>query len=131
MNRFFEQQYGQGKILILFAYDNNYFPMSAKRGFELVSEAFHSYADLKFDITGFADSEGSVEYNNRLSLRRAKIIANYFAKEGLSQDRFSIESKGESEPIVPNYNLDGTDNTENMQLNRRVEIIVRKTRISN
>ncbi len=127
VTRFFEQEYGQGKVIILFAYDNNYFPLSAKRGFELVSEAFKTYPDLKFDITGFADAKGAAEYNHRLSERRAKIIANYFSKGGLSLERFSVNSKGELEPIVPNYNLDGTENTDNMRLNRRVEIIVRKS----
>ena len=100
--------------------------MAAKLGFELVSEAIQDHPEMKFDITGFTDSKGAVKYNNRLSQRRAVMIANYFSKGGLSKERFSVFSKGEAEPLVPNKNLDGTDNIENMRLNRRVEIIVHK-----
>ena len=41
---------------------------------------------------------------------------------GIKKDRMTHKGYGETIPLVPNSNPDGSDNEENRKLNRRVEL---------
>lgn len=70
-------------------------------------------------IDGHTDSDGSAEYNQMLSEKRAEAVREYFVvKGGLAMDRFEVEGFGESEPAVPN------DSRANKKRNRRVELTI-------
>ncbi|WGF88978.1 OmpA family protein [Marinivivus vitaminiproducens] len=70
-------------------------------------------------VAGHTDRSGSESYNEGLSERRARAIAEALADRGVSPDRFTIEWFGESQPRVPT--ADGVREPQN----RRVEISVR------
>jgi outer membrane protein OmpA-like peptidoglycan-associated protein len=74
------------------------------------------------EIGSHTDSTGTDEYNVKLSQRRSESVVNYLADKGISIDRLIAKGYGESRPIAPNTNPDGTDNPENRQLNRRTEL---------
>ena len=67
-------------------------------------------------IMGHTDSDGSEEYNLRLSFRRAYSVMNFLLSEGLKKELFRVYGYGESKPCAPN------DTPENKQKNRRVEV---------
>lgn len=67
---------------------------------------------------GHTDSVGSDEYNKMLSLRRARAVASYLVKSGISASRIRVEGKGESMPVASNATEDGRAQ------NRRVELKV-------
>jgi OmpA-OmpF porin, OOP family len=71
---------------------------------------------------GHADSIGSDEYNQRLSLRRAESVKAYFVSKGLEPNRVYTEGKGEKQPVASNKTADGRAK------NRRTEIEVIGTR---
>jgi outer membrane protein OmpA-like peptidoglycan-associated protein len=74
-------------------------------------------------IEGHTDSKGSEEYNLRLSEKRAKAVKQWFIEEGGLVDlEFKTRGYGESRPVAPNENPDGSDNPEGRAKNRRVEI---------
>ena len=73
------------------------------------------HSDLRIQVTGHTDGDGSDEYNMSLSERRAKAIMDFFVKQGLREDRIQIDFKGKRNPIAPNETKEG------MQLNRRVD----------
>jgi outer membrane protein OmpA-like peptidoglycan-associated protein len=75
-------------------------------------------------LDGHTDWFGTDEYNMVLSENRALSAYKYLIDKGISQDRIVNRWFGESMPAVPNANPDGSDNPENRQLNRRVEIKV-------
>jgi len=79
---------------------------------------------LKVEISGHTDSKGSVEYNVKLSKERAEAVVNYLIEKGINKNQMIAKGYGKSKPMADNYNADGSDNTENMQLNRRVELEV-------
>jgi outer membrane protein OmpA-like peptidoglycan-associated protein len=92
-------------------------------------EAFKFYADSvvtffelnpgkTLTIIGHCDDSGTEKYNYDLGLRRAKNTQLYFEKLGLKSGVVKTNSKGETEPIVPN------DTDENRQKNRRVNFII-------
>ena len=78
-------------------------------------------------ISGYTDSKGSDAYNKRLSLARAQAVKNWFEAQGLHQN-YQTEGLGAANPVAPNANDDGSDNPEGRAKNRRVEIIVNKTK---
>ncbi len=69
------------------------------------------------EIVGHTDDVASADYNQKLSERRAKAVAEELAKH-IDKAQFPIETagKGKGEPIVPN------DSDENRTLNRRVTL---------
>jgi OOP family OmpA-OmpF porin len=67
-------------------------------------------------VEGHTDSIGNADYNQRLGLRRAQAVRQYFSDRGVSSSRISAESFGESKPIATN------DTDEGRALNRRVEL---------
>ena len=69
------------------------------------------------EIEGHTDSVGTVQYNDRLSHRRADAVAGYLAAKGLALgDRFITHGYGESKPIADNKTDEGRAE------NRRVTI---------
>ncbi|MEO6903007.1 MAG: OmpA family protein [Bacteroidia bacterium] len=67
-------------------------------------------------VTGFTDSDGSDEYNKKLSLSRAKKVGDYLKICGVPSSKLSIKWLGESSPKNLNTTVD--EKSEN----RRVEI---------
>ena len=52
----------------------------------------------------------------KLSLRRAKAVANYITKHGISPSRITVKGYGFTKPVASN------DTPEGRALNRRVQI---------
>ena len=71
---------------------------------------------------GHADSIGSDEYNQRLSVRRAESVKAYMVSRGIEPNRVYTEGKGEKQPVASNRTTDGRAK------NRRTEIEVIGTR---
>lgn len=74
-----------------------------------------SHSDLRIEITGHTDSDGSDAYNLDLSKRRSEALLLFFSQNGLANDRVVISFKGEREPI------DNSQTSEAKQRNRRVD----------
>ncbi len=79
---------------------------------------------IKIELGSHTDSKGKDEYNMDLSRRRAESAVNYVISNGIAKDRIRARGYGETRPIAPNTNPDGTDNPEGRQKNRRTEIKV-------
>lgn len=76
--------------------------------------------NLQLLIIGHTDSVDTDKRNLKLGADRAVAAMEYFNELGISQNRIRTESMGESEPVAPNSNPDGSDNEEGRQKNRRV-----------
>jgi outer membrane protein OmpA-like peptidoglycan-associated protein len=77
-------------------------------------------------LEGHADAVGTEAYNLTLSRYRAESIARELIGLGVRRDRVSVEAFGESRPVAPNTNPDGTDSPAGRARNRRVEAVIRK-----
>src|SRR5678810_215230 len=76
---------------------------------------------IEIEMSAHTDSHGSDEYNLKLSDNRARSVMEYILSKGIAPDRITSHGYGETMPVAPNSNADGSDNPENRQLNRRVE----------
>lgn len=81
-------------------------------------------SERKLAVEGHTDSRGSDEYNMNLSKNRAEAVSDALTFRKIDAERINVAWFGESSPIAPNDNADGTDNPEGRAKNRRVEIIV-------
>ena len=68
-------------------------------------------------IDGYTDSVGTPEYNQKLSELRARSVADYLVKNGISPERIQTAGYGVSRPVAPNAT------PAERALNRRAEII--------
>lgn len=71
-------------------------------------------------IIGHTDSVGAAEYNQRLSLERARAVRDFLSNTGLEAASMMIEGRGEDAPIADNSTAAGR------QQNRRVELMIRQ-----
>ena len=74
-------------------------------------------------IYGHTDSVSDEAFNQKLSEDRANAVKNELSKDGVSAT-LDATGYGETKPIAPNENPDGSDNPAGRALNRRVEIYI-------
>ena len=76
-------------------------------------------------IEGYTDSKGEHAYNMKLSENRANTVKNWLVQNaGIQAGRINTRGWGETKPVAPNKNPDGSDNPAGRQKNRRVQITV-------
>ncbi|NQY11562.1 MAG: OmpA family protein [Flavobacteriales bacterium] len=80
--------------------------------------------DLIIEISSHTDSKGSVISNLELSQKRAQSVVDYMLEQGIDGNRLGATGLGESKPIAPNTNPDGSDNPLGRKKNRRTEFAV-------
>jgi outer membrane protein OmpA-like peptidoglycan-associated protein len=78
------------------------------------------HPNLKIRISGHTDNVGSDAFNQELSLKRSKAVANFLITNGVLQSRIEHEGFGSSKPISSNKTKAGR------LRNRRVEFILRE-----
>jgi outer membrane protein OmpA-like peptidoglycan-associated protein len=76
------------------------------------------YGKTSLTIVGHTDNVGSNDYNQKLSERRARSVAQYFESRRVNPVRLATSGKGEIQPVASNNSESGR------QANRRVEIYV-------
>ena len=80
------------------------------------------YGKTTVTVVGHTDSEGSTDYNQQLSQRRAQAVIEYFESKNVNPQRLAALGRGETEPIADNKTDAGR------RANRRVELLVEPLR---
>lgn len=104
----------------LFDHDKSVLKQAGKDAMHALDEKIKSKGATVFDIDviGHTDSDGTEEYNQALSIRRAEAVKNFMVSEGINAGIIDVIGKGELSPIADNRTREGR------ALNRRVEIHV-------
>jgi peptidoglycan-associated lipoprotein len=76
------------------------------------------FADVRVEIQGHADEQGTTDYNVSLGQKRAQSIVTYLSAQGVSPSRLKVVSYGEERP------LDAASNERAWALNRRAEFVL-------
>lgn len=71
------------------------------------------YPDTTVTVDGHADKRASDSYNYALGMRRATAVKDYLVKAGVEEERVTIVSSGERDPVAA-----GSDSVS-LSLNRR------------
>jgi outer membrane protein OmpA-like peptidoglycan-associated protein len=83
-----------------------------------VVRMLQEHPEMRVSVEGHTDSSGGKVYNQSLSERRARMVANEVIEGGVAAARVSIRGYGSSRPVANNATVQGRAR------NRRVEIVV-------
>lgn len=103
---------------ILFETGKSTLQPAAKTNIEKLSVILNKYKDTNVLIEGHTDSDGTEEFNQKLSEARANAVANHAKGQGVAGSRITTVGYGESQPVASNETAEGK------RLNRRVEIAI-------
>ncbi len=103
---------------VTFATDSADISSSFYEVLDAVAIVLNEYDKTYVDVIGHTDSTGAAEYNQALSVRRARSVADYLMSRQVIPERLVITGMGQTQPIAPN------DTPEGRALNRRVEIVL-------
>lgn len=101
---------------VLFDHDKSTLTPAARRILDDAVRVMRNHPNVRYQISGHTDSDGSDAYNQALSLRRANAVRDYLIEQGISGYRLSTSAHGESMPVASNATKEGRAK------NRRVEI---------
>jgi len=85
---------------------------------ETTVKGLQKYDTVKVEISGHTDSDGGLEYNDKLSQARAEAVRNYLIKKGIAENRITAVGYGYSRPRADNRTEKGKAQ------NRRIEISI-------
>ncbi len=118
---------GNGSSSQAYSLDKIYFEANqtalldaSKEQLDLLVGFLSQFPDVEIMIKGYADSTGSIEFNQALSDYRAKAVAEYLTENGIASDRLSYKGYGTENPIADNNSPEGR------KMNRRVEFTITK-----
>jgi len=97
---------------MMFATNSSRLQSHAKAKVQKVAQLLQRYPQTIVAVAGFTDDQGSYQYNQKLSDKRAKSVANMLNVNGYP----ATKGCSESAPIAPN------NSATNRALNRRVEV---------
>ncbi|TAE72410.1 MAG: OmpA family protein [Bacteroidetes bacterium] len=80
-----------------------------------------SSTNIKIDISGHTDSDGTEQENIYLSQNRSKSVASYIIGKGIDKSRVFYKGFGKNKPVLPNTT------PENKAKNRRIEFLLIKS----
>lgn len=85
-----------------------------------IANEIEKYNPTQITVTGFTDRSGGVDYNEKLSQRRAVSVAKALLNQGITTEYVERESRGELDPAV------STPDGVKLQENRRVVVDFRR-----
>ena len=104
-------------FLVFFDWDSAVVSPSGREVIGLAAQTYKAGSPVTVQVTGFTDTSGSADYNQRLSVRRANAAAAVLAQDGVPQSSMVVTGRGENDLRVPTP--DGVREPQN----RRVEIV--------
>ncbi|MDB4415045.1 OmpA family protein [bacterium] len=106
------------RVQFFFEFDS--FTLNQKTEIELkeLSKLLNREKDWKIEVVGYADNIGSAGYNKKLSEKRAKAIASFLSKYGVT-----IETVIKTEGLG---SISSSPNNDTSSQSRRVDVVLRK-----
>ena len=100
---------------IQFEFDSSVLRTSSYPALDATSADMRANASKKYELDGFASSEGTAAHNLKLSRDRANSVKTYLVNSGVDSKRLKVKAYGETHPIADNSTEEG------LIANRRVE----------
>lgn len=117
------ERVGEGIVVefsgkVLFGFDRSDLTNEATTNLTSLIDILNKYPETDIQIQGHTDDKGSDNYNQGLSERRAKTVADYLIANNIKRSRVSTIGFGESAPKYSNESDSGRAQ------NRRVEFLI-------
>lgn len=101
---------------VLFDFDKSNVRNNEKETLDRIAQEISKYQPQQVTVTGYTDSSGKADYNQKLSYRREEAVSKALLKRGIKNQVLDREARGEYDQAVQTG--DGVKN----QQNRRVVI---------
>jgi OOP family OmpA-OmpF porin len=112
---------------VLFAVDSAHLRPEGTELLQRVASLLGTLGGPDLDVVGHTDSSGGEAHNQALSERRAAAVSAELVALGVSPDSVRAVGVGETRPLRPDVGADGVADPAAQQLNRRVELVLRRT----
>lgn len=112
-----EEPKGFNWVLFFFDYNKTESKPEYEVQMDELYKAMLEYPGQTFVVVGYTDNRGSVDYNNKLSQKRAEYVRMMLVNRGFPAGKLKAAGKGMDDPIVPDAQTE-----EEHEQNRRVEI---------
>jgi outer membrane protein OmpA-like peptidoglycan-associated protein len=117
------ERVGEGILItfdsgLLFELNSFALQQATKNNLKSLGKTLTKYDDTDILIEGHTDDTGEASYNNSLSERRAKAVADHLVGQQVPASRMTTKGYGEGQPIQSN------DTEVGRQANRRVEVAI-------
>lgn len=110
---------------IYYGYDRSDVDRELSTDLDRLLSVMEENPDFAIEIRAHTDARGASEYNEALSTRRAKSVADYLIENGVEEDRVSYKGFGETKLV--NGCSDGVPCSEDEhRMNRRTEFRMKK-----
>ncbi len=103
---------------ILFATGKSELNVQSKNALLKFAESLKNTPETDVTVIGHTDNTGSRDFNEKLSVDRAKSVVNFLSENGVSKDRTTVNGRAWDEPVADNATADGRAQ------NRRVEVFI-------
>ena len=117
-DEFISQLINQGYVNIYFDFNSTKIEKSSVNGINVLRTYLKNNPGVSVTLTGYADEKGTEEYNQKLSQKRAEVVADLLRKSGIDKSRLHTEGRGEDTSVDMN-------SPEARQLARRVSFMIR------
>lgn len=104
--------------VINFALDSDEIPDENKAILDIAAARLKELPQAHLAITGHTDNQGSLEYNQDLSERRAKAVHDYLVAQGVNDDKLDTSGASYTRPVATNSTPQGRFK------NRRIEFTI-------
>ncbi len=113
---------GGESLVLYFEYDEAGVGARTQKQIDILARILRADTTKTLSISGHADANGTDEYNDSLSAKRAAAVKVALIAAGVPESQIVTKAMGETAPLRPNLNPDGTDNPEGRGHNRRAEV---------
>jgi outer membrane protein OmpA-like peptidoglycan-associated protein len=83
-----------------------------------VAAVLIAHPDVKVEVGGHSDADGSESANMKLSTKRANSVRDYLIKKGVPAEQMTAKGYGESTPIADNKTPEGKAQNRRVELKR-------------
>jgi outer membrane protein OmpA-like peptidoglycan-associated protein len=101
-----------------FEFDKAVLTAESSQILDRVAASLIAHPEVKVEVAGHTDSDGSAAYNLKLSDRRAKAVRDYLIKKGVPASQLTAHGYGESQPIADNKTVEGRAENRRVELKR-------------
>jgi OmpA-OmpF porin, OOP family len=97
---------------VYFDYNSSRLGPAAREVVRFAADAYKAGTPANVQVIGYADPSGAAGYNQKLSLKRASVVAATLVQDGVSRSSLAVSGDGE------------TTSGENPGQDRRVDVIL-------
>ena len=93
---YYAPQKADNERVVFFGFNKSELTKAAKHQLSHLAKNIHANKDQKISIVGYADRLGSAAYNEKLALKRAKIVHDFLIARGVKAKKMEVRSLGKS-----------------------------------